>query len=358
MKGDVAMRPAILVSLSILTILLLLSGCKDDSPTSSQVTNPPPSTTQYGTVKGVVTSVSTTSAISGVLVSCGGISATTLADGAYQLTNIPTGQQNLTASKSGYETWSTTINVTTGTSTKNIQMTSSITTTSISGLVTDLETNQPIGSVKITVAGMTDYSDANGHYQLPTVPQGQQTVTAEKVNYDPFSGTTYLYSADKKYDIAMTWKMPRISSGTASYSDIGNPTVTALGGSLSLSTDARGKLRRYDVNVSVSGVRDGRGIASVQIHFGRVTYRLTAGPQPPATPTTVSIDYLYPISYGTVDYSMTASGGGMYSFSQPIGRSSISNNDFSTYLVLRPEVDPWVTVTDTDGNSVQFHLNW
>ena len=52
--------------------------------------------------------------LAGAIVTCGGQTATTLADGTYSLTNVAAGLQTLTFSKTGYQPYSRVITVTTG----------------------------------------------------------------------------------------------------------------------------------------------------------------------------------------------------------------------------------------------------
>ena len=64
-------------------------------------------------------------ALAGVRVSCGGVSATTTADGTCTLSGVPGGQQVLTASAAGYQTHSAAVAVATGTTPVTITLVAS-----------------------------------------------------------------------------------------------------------------------------------------------------------------------------------------------------------------------------------------
>jgi hypothetical protein len=89
--------------LLIFVLITILPSCNKDNPKI-----------ETGTIEGSFQTVVTSNLISGVLVGCAGVTSTTTSNGKYQLLNIPIGQQTLTASKTGYELFSTTINVNQG----------------------------------------------------------------------------------------------------------------------------------------------------------------------------------------------------------------------------------------------------
>jgi hypothetical protein len=341
--------------LILVILIIIVSACKPEvsmpdtstytgGTSTSGGTNPPP--TQYGTVTGIIKSVSTTSPISGVVVTCAGVSATTVTDGKFQLNNVATGTQTLTASKSGYDSFSKSISVTTGTTNVDVQMTVSTSGASIDGIIKDYETNAVLSGVKVTIAGATDFTDASGHYQLPSVPQGQQTITAQLANYDDYSGTTYLYSGNKKFDIAMTWKMPRVGSGSASYTDVGYPLNS--GYPYPLTDNAKTILRRNKIIVSVNGVYDAKGISTVELSY-TILYYFTANVNNKIE--VMGTQYLH---WWTQNLAL--SGTRTYSSTFYVGDDVAYANNM--YAVLYPAAKPYLTITDTDGNIVKLNLNW
>ncbi len=157
---------------------------------------------QNGNLEGYVYQINTTNTISGVLVEAGEKSYTTGSDGYYRIDDISSGTVTVKATKSDYEVYQQTVNITANqTEGHNIYM--KILSTNISGNVLDKDTKEPISNVKITVGGQVDYTDTNGHYQLSNVPQGLQTIIGKKKNYVTFKGEVLLSSSNKVFDIAL-----------------------------------------------------------------------------------------------------------------------------------------------------------
>jgi len=50
---------------------------------------------------------------------------------------------------------------------------------------------------------MIDYTDATGHYQLPSIPQGIQNIKVEAEGYEPYNQSFYMYSSDKQIEITL-----------------------------------------------------------------------------------------------------------------------------------------------------------
>ena len=52
------------------------------------------------------------------------------------------------------------------------------------GKVIDAETGYPLSGVKVTIDGLTDYTDASGNYGFTGLPPGSYTLTFEKDGYE------------------------------------------------------------------------------------------------------------------------------------------------------------------------------
>lgn len=155
-----------------------------------------------GSVTGKVYVVNSTTPVAGVVVSSGAVSVTSAADGAYTLNNLPLGSATISASKSGYDGYSTTITVATGTNTRDIYMTNSIVTGSLEGYVKDT-CNTPIGNASVKVGSLIDTTDSTGHYQL-TVPQGSVHMIVSKASYTDVAVDIYLSTSNITFNVAMT----------------------------------------------------------------------------------------------------------------------------------------------------------
>jgi len=156
-----------------------------------------------GTVKGYVYFVNDTTPISGVSISCGEVSTSSSGEGSYELNNVPSGSQILSATKSDFEDYRQTVDIPQDdTLNYNIYMTSSTSAPNLYGYVYS-ELDGYIQSAKVKVAGLTDWTDASGRYQIPNIPQGVYTINVTHDDYITFEDSVYLYSSDKQYDVRM-----------------------------------------------------------------------------------------------------------------------------------------------------------
>ncbi|MBN2280932.1 MAG: carboxypeptidase regulatory-like domain-containing protein [Candidatus Marinimicrobia bacterium] len=138
---------------------------------------------KFGSIKGTVFHINTDVPISGVVVKCDDISTTTSSDGKYVLEDVEIGSKTLKANKSDYEDYKQTIKIKENeTLTLDIELTTSILGTNISGIITDIDFNLPVVNAKVTIAGQDDYTDATGHYQLTNIPQGTREIYVIRVS--------------------------------------------------------------------------------------------------------------------------------------------------------------------------------
>ncbi len=72
-----------------------------------------------------------------------------------------------------------------GTNTRNISLTPTpAPLASLYGAVTDASTSLPIVGVKVTIAGVSTYTDSSGQYGFTNLTPGGYTVTFEKAGYN------------------------------------------------------------------------------------------------------------------------------------------------------------------------------
>lgn len=176
-------------NLLFLTLLLFVYSCteKTDSDLSGYV---------YGTI----TSINSNTPVAGVVVQCNGFTYTTGANGYFSIENLPIGNNQLTASKTDFETYSKTINVKSSGTEENISLVSNIVGASVWGYIKHTS-GTPISGASVTIAGMSDNTDATGRYQLPSIPQGNQDISVQASGYEEYNQSFYMYSSDKQINI-------------------------------------------------------------------------------------------------------------------------------------------------------------
>ena len=59
---------------------------------------------------------------------------------------------------------------------------------SLYGVVTDIETGEPIGGVKVTIDGIVTYTNSSGEYAFDGLTPGAYTITFEKEGYETVIG--------------------------------------------------------------------------------------------------------------------------------------------------------------------------
>lgn len=153
-----------------------------------------------GYIYGTITLISSNAPVAGVVVQCNGLTYTTGANGYYTIGNLPVGNNQLTASKTDFETYSKTINVKTSGTEENISLVSNIVGASVWGYIKHTS-GTPISGASVTIVGMTDNTDATGRYQLPSIPQGNQNISIQSSGYEEYNQSFYMYSSDKQINI-------------------------------------------------------------------------------------------------------------------------------------------------------------
>jgi hypothetical protein len=178
--------------LPVILLTVALAGCGSDTPTD-------PST---GSASGNVFQVGTQIGLSGVAVEAGGVSTTTDQSGAYQLQGVATGVHTLKASRPDFEAHEQSIDVQKDQTTDlDIFLTPSAVASSLSGVVREEKSGNPVPDVEVAVAGLHGFTDAEGRYQIPDVPPGSYEITAEKLGYTATSGSVLLSSSVETFDI-------------------------------------------------------------------------------------------------------------------------------------------------------------
>jgi thermitase len=143
-----------------------------------------------GAITGHVTDIEDGSAISGARVSDGTRTVLTDAIGMYTIDGVSPGSYQVTASKEGYESLSSTVDVLSGTTAvADFSLNEVIIPGSITGSVIDAEDGLPMEGAAVTDGTRMATTDASGEYTIADVPLGSYEVTASKEGYESLSLT-------------------------------------------------------------------------------------------------------------------------------------------------------------------------
>jgi len=228
---------AIVVLLAVaVPSLVFLPGCniRDDDSSTTDINK--------GTVVGTVTDAGTGSGIENVTVTIveqsakAVISDETDADGMYNLPNVAPGTQTITAKKSGYANYSTTVEVIANiTVTQDISLNAVIAST-VSGSVKNSTDDSPIVGAKVWIDDLQDYSNSTGNYELNGVSAGTVVLRATLSSYVDYQitmvieeGTTVTQNVDMDEDntppAPAEGKSNIYGRVTAAYKPVSNATV-------------------------------------------------------------------------------------------------------------------------------------
>ena len=211
---------------------------------------------------GTVTNTLSSAAESGVLVTITGTgqTATTNGSGVYSIPNVPKGASvALTGAKSGYNGYSSTVNLASGDATKNF----TIARRTISGTITSTLDGSPVSgvSVFITSISRSTTTDGAGAYALIDVPDGSYTLEATKTGYISYSDSvTVAANVSKSFTVA---PVTQTVSGTVTSSSTGaniEGVSVTIDGRPAVTTNSSGAYSRNTVpdgTHSVDGVKTG-----------------------------------------------------------------------------------------------------
>ena len=155
------------------------------------------------TLLGIVQDAVTTSALSDVQVSLGGVSDTTDANGYYELTTVPITANHVTCSLSNYTSYDNAIELDLGENILNVSLQPA--TGTIRGYVYNSLTSEPLETVYIHVSDtLRDSTDSEGFYQLEHLPLGQSAALEfKKSNFTDFQDWVSLSAGDNTYNVEL-----------------------------------------------------------------------------------------------------------------------------------------------------------
>jgi thermitase len=167
-----------------------------------------------GSITGSVTDGEDNSPIVGATVTDGTRTTTTDATGKYTIADVSPGSYEVTASREGYQTSSSTVDVLSGSNAVvDFSLNEVIVLGSITGSVTDAKDGSPVAGATVSDGVRTATTDATGKYTIADVPSGSYEVTASKEGYESMtSGVTVTSGAISEMNFSLNQKAPVINT--------------------------------------------------------------------------------------------------------------------------------------------------
>ncbi|WP_379156280.1 carboxypeptidase regulatory-like domain-containing protein [Paenibacillus sp. sgz5001063] len=315
-----------------------------------------------GLVTGIVQGPGNTP-ISGASVSIGGISDITDAQGHFTLSNIPPGSQTVTVSSVGYNNGTAAVTVTVGQSVSagTITLTPVQTTGSVTGVIYG-PGNTPISGASVSIGGISDITDAQGHFTLSNIPPGSQTVTVSSVGYN--NGTADVtVTVGQSVSAGTITLTPVQTTGSVTGGVYGPGNTPISGASVSIGgisdvTDAQGQFTLSNIppgsqTVTVSSVGYNNGTAAVTVTVGQSVSAGTITLTP--VQTTGSVTGIVQGLGNTPISGASVSIGGISDITDVQGQFTLSNIPPGSQTVTVSSAgynDGLATVTVTAGQSV------
>ena len=192
------------VSRSIRTLApvlgILLAACGQSDP-SGPNPNPNPIQTPTAIVSGVV-SASTGAVIEGASVSVGSASATTGADGKFELQNLPVGSATIMTNAPGFDPRSESVSLAAGSNAHDVVLTPTPVATVI-GVVSSA-TGAVVEGATVTIGSASATTGADGRFELEDVRAGSATIVTAAPRFDTRSESVSLAEGANTHDVVLT----------------------------------------------------------------------------------------------------------------------------------------------------------
>jgi len=242
---------------------------------------------ETGSIYGNVTDSRTGALQEGATVTLVSLSKTTDSTGSYSLSGIAPGTYTLSATKSGYNQYSSTVRITAGGQLQaNIALVprSIAVSAALNGAVRDADTGALLEGVTVKASDVTRVTSADGTYTFDALPAGSVTVTAEKEGYYQYEVVVDLGGGENQTEDIDLLKE---SSPTPSPTPTSSPTPTPSpgGGTVKNSVlqgtvtnvSSRKALQGASVKVgSLSATTDSKGFYRIMnIQPGNITVSVT-----------------------------------------------------------------------------------
>ena len=266
------------VSTSVRTFAMALvtsvfvAACGEGDPSG-----PPPTATVSGIVSAVGGAV-----IEGASVNIGSRTATSDADGEYELGNLPLGSATIVANAPGFDAHSESVNLSAGMNEHDVVLTPTPTAT-VAGVVTDTAGAVIVGAaVSIGSTGTT--TGADGRFELENLPVGSATFMASAPGFDPVIESVDLTAGSNTHDVVLTPTPTATVSGVVTSANGG--VIEGAAVQIGSAADTTGADGRFEIgnllvrNVTISASAPGFAprSASVSLNEGSNTHDVALAP--------------------------------------------------------------------------------
>ena len=182
-----------LFTIAALTTSILPAACGESDPSG-------PGPTPTATVSGVVTAAAG-AVIEGATVKIGTATATTGADGRFELQSLPVGSATITTSAPGFDSRSESLSLAAGTNTHDVTLTPTP-TASISGVVT-ATTGAVMQGASVSVGSAIATTGADGRFELQNLPVGGATIITSAAGFVQRSQLVGLVAGANTHDVVL-----------------------------------------------------------------------------------------------------------------------------------------------------------
>ncbi len=294
-----------------------------------------------GSITVYVKDANTGVSISGATVSGGGYSGTTNSSGYKTFSSLSFGSYTFTANKTGYDSGSGTVSISTNTASNSvtIYLTPTLTTGSITVYVKDANTGASISGATVSGNGYSGTTNSSGYKTFSSLSFGSYTFTASKTGYDSGSGSVSISTSTTSNSVTIyLTPIPTTGSITVYVKDAktGAPIsgATVSGNGYSGTTNTSGyktfssmNFGSYTFTASKTGYDSGSGTVSISTSTtsNSVTIYLTPIP----TTGTITV-YVRDIETGAYISGAAISGDGSGTTNSS-GYKMFSDMSFGTY---------------------------
>lgn len=173
---------------------------------ASRQTNPPPPPGRANAF-GTVTDALTGQAVPAAVITLGSIQVQANASGAYFIADIEPGSYNIAVSKANYVDFSAQVEIVEGNNQFDVDLIPIVPPdkgASLTGVVTDSGTGQPIAGVSVSVGTIQAQTNVLGAYTLKSLVEGSINVDFAKDGYQPLSRSISIVKGINNLSVSLT----------------------------------------------------------------------------------------------------------------------------------------------------------